>query len=510
VRSCLLCAVLFWWAVGCQATAPVAPSLWQREDESEDSYTGHQGRLLLGFNDPTITGFTFDKVTDLQVRSNGELVAKDLDDGHALEGGEFKDFKSHPLSAIVPGGTLAMRITDIKLTSGTWVYSLEQLDPISGKWGQACAQPPQLYPPAMPPSPPFAVAMAGSWTADGTYIRKSPSMMTFACSTGVAAKCYAWGYPPSQDLSGITLTGVSRSAAGADLLLTCTGMARADYCGTGVPHTVDGTPIHLYDIFGGPIHPEKSQPGFSFEAAWLAQAISIADGPSTPRPALCLSKLRWATLPINGECPLVLPDPRVDPKGRFCDDYLDAPQALIYNDSQALDAGLYTWTRVSPAGSFTTSRLQPQPIPSAPERLPGLTVPSSMSLPPGIVPSLDEPHFEGALFRPDLAISAVPGQTILLSSYFCPDDPNHPGAGADYVTTTTTPPHSTCQLLAAEGYVYSPATTYAPGTPNRVPLNRWSMTLPPGLLRSRTTTTDAATMQAHGWSKPVLEGYLPR
>lgn len=43
-------------------------------------------------------------------------------------------------------------------------------------------------------------------------------------------------------------------------------MARADYCGDGVPHTKSGTLIDLYDIHG--IQTVVPNDGQTFEAGW--------------------------------------------------------------------------------------------------------------------------------------------------------------------------------------------------------------------------------------------------
>ena len=41
---------------------------------------------------------------------------------------------------------------------------------------------------------------------------------------------------------------------------------RADYCGDGIGHTRDGTPIDIFDKIG--IQGDESAPGMTFEAAW--------------------------------------------------------------------------------------------------------------------------------------------------------------------------------------------------------------------------------------------------
>jgi len=52
----------------------------------------------------------------------------------------------------------------------------------------------------------------------------------------VIAKCYRWGYRP-------WVTGYGDLAT---MHWTCTRLARADYCGDGVPHTRNGTTINVW------------------------------------------------------------------------------------------------------------------------------------------------------------------------------------------------------------------------------------------------------------------------
>ena len=133
-----------------------------------------------------------------------------------------------------------------------------------------------------------AVPMVGTFDKTGMRLTSATSF-TFACNGGTAVKCSNWGYKPWVD---------------PDRHLACTRMARADYCGDGASHTFEGTPVDVYDP-AGILYPVTS--AAYFEAAW------------TTKGALCLSKLRWQTLPPDGYCGAVLPDPR-NGSGRFCDD----------------------------------------------------------------------------------------------------------------------------------------------------------------------------------------------
>jgi len=92
-------------------------------------------------------------------------------------------------------------------------------------------------------SPVEATVVAGRWDlATGTKISSSPKYASFACiGVGAIAKCVIMGYKPWRTVGGVSLE---------DSHQACTRMVRADYCGDGTPHTVNGTPIDVYDGIG--------------------------------------------------------------------------------------------------------------------------------------------------------------------------------------------------------------------------------------------------------------------
>jgi hypothetical protein len=475
-----------------------------------DPNEGDQGTLLLGFKDPSVGWFTIPSFGSVSVSPDGTLTLGSL---------TGTDVIGAAVTAVNASGTntpmLIAKGTPPATAADIWHYTIEQQD-AQGNWVNACDKPEEIY--GSPTDEPFAVALPGTWDANtGMYHKTDPSRFTLACSTAVAAKCVGWKYPPTAVFAGTTMAGSSQQTLGEDMLLACTRMARADYCANATPHTLDGTKIRMYDIYQ--VHPHVEQPGFYFEAAWRGTASPSDPGfPNAPAyPALCLSKLRWSTLPLGGEC-AGLPDPRVDRHARFCEEYseaeLEQQGALIYNDSPFYDVGLYSWTESSGKGWFTTSGFV---LPSARtggalELRPGFTPPSSLRL------AQTDPTFEGTLFNP--ALSRLPDKVTMLSTYHCdpwPDEDNT-YVVLGYVTTTTTPGDN-CTKASDEGYVYSPSQSYPDGTRNRVPLRRWLKWFQVGKdwkgkeiwqLHSMSTTKTAASMNADGWSDPVLEGYLPR
>jgi ADYC domain len=85
-----------------------------------------------------------------------------------------------------------------------------------------------------------------------------PGRRLITCTGGAEGKCVRFGYKPwRQAADGSSL---------APYYQTCVRLARADYCGDGVGHTRNGTPIDLFDHIG--IQRDEPAPGMTFEAGW--------------------------------------------------------------------------------------------------------------------------------------------------------------------------------------------------------------------------------------------------
>jgi hypothetical protein len=460
--------------VGCVGGEDPATSVAVGAGSSGD-YVGHQGRLLLGFKPPDVRRFSLPTtVTSPQVDPRGQLIATGL---------SGRDFIGMPMTATAPGATISMRVADVFPPASPdfeWQYLLEQQDPVLGVWSPACAEPLPLFPPTTPVvSPPRAIAMQGWWTSDGLYTLNS-NVITFACKTGVVGKCDGWGYRATSDPPDVTENGMVTTVTGPDMLQACTRMAHADYCALGDANTLDGTPIMLDDIFITPI----PTPGFAFEAAWPGVA-STGRAAARP-PAICLSKLRWSTLPLGG-CPL-LPDPRTDVKGVFCDDIpqstLEKKGALTYSSSLYIDAGLYTYTDTTGL-RLTTSQL----VPGAVTQLPTWLIPP----PAGVTfPVTGETQrYEATIFALELPSDNTAGDLVKLTTYQCADD----------LVTAQADAEPKCLAIASNGYVYPP------NTPGRAPLRRW---LDAGGKRAWTTTMSPSQMFAAGYTLTHVVGSVIR
>jgi hypothetical protein len=196
-------------------------------------------------------------------------------------------------------------------TGHTYLYTLEQWVDDTGSWQPACA------PDADGRS--VAIPLAATWDASGDRSTSS-GLFTFGCTTGVIAKCYRWGYRP-------WVTGYGDLAS---LHWTCTRLARADYCGDGVPHTRNGTSVNVWDTLPppGPIQSHGTPPvGMLFEAGWNTGG------------AVCLSHARWL-LDDGGLIASLCPD-RLIPPGLLlatvCDTVTEVlpydPNAQMFNES---------------------------------------------------------------------------------------------------------------------------------------------------------------------------------
>jgi hypothetical protein len=188
-----------------------------------------------------------------------------------------------------------------------------------------------------------AIPLRGSYDVNRKHIDPTPASISFACPDGIAYKCSMWGYR-SGSFGPSTMDWKYHQA--------CTAAGNARYCGDGHSFTREMTPIRLIDTQVGYgiddpgaelTHPSPF-PGdpdtFYIEAGWNAQGKPI-----------CLSKLRWVSLPPN-PCPGVIEDPRSVPSDHdsvfFCDEfpisYLFSHGAILVNGSELMDAPLGRWS----------------------------------------------------------------------------------------------------------------------------------------------------------------------
>jgi hypothetical protein len=148
--------------------------------------------------------------------------------------------------------------------------------------------------------------LAGAFTPDGRYEARQ-GLILLTCTGGAGGKCIRFGYKPW----GFGPNNLSL----APYYQACVRLVRADYCGDGIGHTRDGTPIEIFDKIG--IQHDEHAPGMTFEAPWQE------DG------AVCVRHTRLTD--VMDSAGLVAQCPRLAHSiGEKCDE--TAP-ALLFNRS---------------------------------------------------------------------------------------------------------------------------------------------------------------------------------
>jgi len=157
------------------------------------------------------------------------------------------------------GATVALRLDEVMQGSeahgDVWSYRISVS--ADGTWRPLCVD--------RNHKPIFADSVPGSWNltsgvpGGGSY-HPDTADFTLACRGSAIAKCVELGYKP--------WTGHRRELA------ACVRALRADYCGDGTSHTVDGTQVNIYDFAGVQLD----------GAAWVPEAEWGPDG------AACVAK----------------------------------------------------------------------------------------------------------------------------------------------------------------------------------------------------------------------------
>jgi len=180
------------------------------------------------------------------------------------------------------------------------LYTLSIRDAATGAWKSACTKDARGIERGFP--------LAGTWTPTGEHVR-TPGQLELTCTSGALGKCVRMGYKPW------------KSEAMWALHQACVRMVRADYCGDGVGHTRNGTPIDVYDPVG--IQAEDPRDALTFEAAWGK------DG------AVCVNKTRVPDVTTLAEILAACPARIGGRTGAVCSKAsarLD-PRTLLFNKS---------------------------------------------------------------------------------------------------------------------------------------------------------------------------------
>lgn len=86
-----------------------------------------------------------------------------------------------------------------------------------------------------------AVLFGGIKVSELGVVNADEQMIFLGCASGAIGKSGLWGYPPWVSAYG--------GRTGVQQLQAASRAVRADYCGDGVSHTADGTPLQVRDRF---------------------------------------------------------------------------------------------------------------------------------------------------------------------------------------------------------------------------------------------------------------------
>jgi hypothetical protein len=112
-----------------------------------------------------------------------------------------------------------------------------------------------------------AVPLVNHWNPVTGDRVDDATVVTFACRGGALEKCVTWGYRPwASSVRCDPVTAVCAPVSLKEYHQACTRMVRADYCGDGVPHTVNGTKIHVLDERG--VQAADPNVTYAVEAEW--------------------------------------------------------------------------------------------------------------------------------------------------------------------------------------------------------------------------------------------------
>ncbi len=238
------------------------------------------GLLLNGPDAPTDYIVLTEFAGKLKLVTESWLVGSEwrakTDAGDTWSGTELD--KAHLVFEVRENGVVSERRVKIRGVrqpapgSDVWSYDLDIK--LGGAWQPLCLD--------NVGDPTDAILLANAWEPSGERLASTPaSVMTFACRGAALAKCVEFGYRPWASVGGVSLSDAHQA---------CTRMLRADYCGDGVAHTTNGTPVHVLDQLGIQNVDPNSQ--YVVEAEW------------GPNGAVCLNAANRRHSELTFDCTL--------------------------------------------------------------------------------------------------------------------------------------------------------------------------------------------------------------
>lgn len=210
---------------------------------------------------------------------------------------------SEVIGRTTSGHETLLKVTGVASGSGSHgdllyyaVYAADGMD-----WSPLCGNDPHGEP--IP-----ALAVPGTWShaagqVGGGAWNGSQARFNFACRGSSIAKCMEAGFKPWIDPG--SEDGELEARDKEDMhrpnhLQACVRMLRADYCGDGTSHTVNGRTVEFWDTMS--LH-SRTRSDFTYEAAWGPDGAFVLNLPRVRDPAKpipCLNRVKSATHQYGG------------------------------------------------------------------------------------------------------------------------------------------------------------------------------------------------------------------
>ncbi|HMG57627.1 MAG TPA: ADYC domain-containing protein, partial [Kofleriaceae bacterium] len=218
----------------------------------------------ISLNGISLNGISLNGISLNGISVNGISVNGISLNGISLNGTDF--IGAHLSAALSSGASLELRLDDIAPLTGdnsdVLAYTVSAATDTG--WAPLCGYEPDG-------SVRQALAVPGTWNVQTGAWTDTAGQFSFACRHASVAKCVEFGY---------------KSWLGfEDHHHACVRMLRADYCGDGVPHTVNGTPINLYDNAGVQLDAES----WPVDAEWLPSGARCVNQTRGSSPASCFA-----------------------------------------------------------------------------------------------------------------------------------------------------------------------------------------------------------------------------
>ena len=149
-------------------------------------------------------------------------------------------------SGLAPARLKIASVAQSSVQSDVYFYDI-RTEVSAGVWESACTD--------AAGNPVEAIALKNHWDLVTAKREDIDDAITWACRGAALAKAVEWGYRPWGSHNGVPLKEYHAAAI---------TMIRADYCGTGEPHTANGNSIDVSDNLGL----QLNETAWAVEAKW--------------------------------------------------------------------------------------------------------------------------------------------------------------------------------------------------------------------------------------------------